>query len=201
MRLTLLIAVSLLGVASAIPQKLSPRDEAPATSSEWPSNWKQGDQIPASMALKNIPAGVDISSIDGNDDEDDSLTSRADAGPRGLATLFGLAKRSNCNGSSSCAGYVTAGVCWSAYQRYEANTYYCKYTSRVAFHDIYSCTSIYQCNQYKDCMAGWWLREQFDNIYNKVGCKRCGTYDIPDGDGGNGCRVTANYCSSCSEVG
>ncbi|KAK4191814.1 hypothetical protein QBC35DRAFT_470486 [Podospora australis] len=93
-------------------------------------------------------------------------------------------------------------------EKCDDNTAYCGYTSRISdfcngVWGCEGCTAIFTCNYFGGyCAYGWWLKQQFDKVYSEVGCGRCGTYTIPDGNPGlKGCRATLNFCSSCKQDG
>ncbi|KAK0649912.1 hypothetical protein B0T16DRAFT_457275 [Cercophora newfieldiana] len=88
---------------------------------------------------------------------------------------------------------------------YSDNTPYCGYTSRIARMckgGCAGCTTIFTCSNHNSyCYYGWWLKQQFNKIYGKVGCGRCGSYTFSAES--TGCRVTLNYCAlySCNDSG
>ncbi|KAM7217154.1 hypothetical protein V8F06_007445 [Rhypophila decipiens] len=152
------------------------------------------DSYAGVVRREDIPSGVEIRGID----------DVAAGAPGSSSNPAAVLKRSDCNGSSFCHA-LSKDMCGNAISRYDDNTAYCGYTSRVSWlncgQSCYGCTAIYTCSNYNGyCMYGWWIKQQLWNVYNVVGCGKCGSYTIPNGNV-IGCRATLNYCSNCNDVG
>ena len=182
---TLIHVSDVLSAANSPPQQSNPptsiaSSTIPATSSAPPSP----ERLPSTLAAPSAPPLPSTNPV-----------------PSTLSQVS-----SNDKGSSLCSS-LKVKTCRIAYSQFNNTFLYQTRTSYISpsradsipnglFKSADSgCTAIWTCNDGADLavgMTGAQIKDAFDNLYQAIGVKPCGSSYLS-----NGCHVTANACVNC----